>query len=62
MLTPSDIAQIQKLLEPILRKLNKMEKKIDTTITYFDGITTTHHQRLHALEKLQGFVVNDEDD
>jgi hypothetical protein len=38
-------------LKPIHTKLNAMQKALDTTISYFDTVTTDHEKRLKTVEK-----------
>ncbi|OGG08935.1 hypothetical protein A2154_02680 [Candidatus Gottesmanbacteria bacterium RBG_16_43_7] len=58
MLTKGDFDQIGKIidskleqkLKPVHQKIDKMNRKLDTTIKYFDTVTTKHHKRLKRVE------------
>jgi hypothetical protein len=42
--------KLEQKLKPIHTKLNKMQKMLDTTINYFDTVTTNHEKRLKRIE------------
>jgi hypothetical protein len=54
MLTKNDLQQIgtviDQKLKPIHQKIDKIDKKLDTTISYFDTVTTKHQKRLKRIE------------
>lgn len=63
MLTKIDLKQIRvvvdevvdtnldKKLKPIHKKLSSIQKSLNTTIKYFDTVTTDHERRLKSVEK-----------
>ena len=41
---------VEQKLKPVHKKLNTMQKSLDTTINYFDTVTTKHTRRIKRLE------------
>ncbi len=44
---------LEKRLDSFEKRLVRLEKKMNTSISYFDTLTTKHHQRLHTLKKFR---------
>jgi len=43
--------KIDKLDTSMIKKLNTMQKSLDTTISYFDTVTTKHTKRIKRIEE-----------
>lgn len=47
--------KLEQKLEPIRQEIKKIDKKLTTTINFFDHLTLNHERRLVRLEKHTGF-------